>query len=292
VKPAKTVPLTSRWRVYLRLGRVSNLPTVWTNCLAGIILAGAVPEAATFLLLMASMCLMYVSGMFLNDAFDQDFDKKYRPERPIPAGEITGRNVYRIGFALMAMGLAILAAAGRMETIVWGLTLAALIVYYNYRHKTDPASPLIMAACRVMVYFCAASAAGSTALTLNVIAGAGILMAYMIGLTYVAKQENLSEVKNLWPLVFLAAPFLYATRALPAPAVLIQYVLFLIWVLYALSHLVRQIRKIPVAVVSLIAGISLLDGLLIATVDPAMWSWLGIAGFALTLFFQRYVAGT
>lgn len=29
--------------VALRLGRVSNLPTVWTNALAGIALAGASP---------------------------------------------------------------------------------------------------------------------------------------------------------------------------------------------------------------------------------------------------------
>ena len=43
--------------------------------------------------------------MFLNDAFDQEFDRKYRPERPIPSGEITGSTVYKIGFALMAGGL-------------------------------------------------------------------------------------------------------------------------------------------------------------------------------------------
>ena len=28
-----------KWRIWLRLGRVSNLPTVWTNALAGMILA-------------------------------------------------------------------------------------------------------------------------------------------------------------------------------------------------------------------------------------------------------------
>ena len=30
--------------VYLRLGRVSNLPTVWTNVIAGALLAGAPPS--------------------------------------------------------------------------------------------------------------------------------------------------------------------------------------------------------------------------------------------------------
>jgi hypothetical protein len=42
--------------------------------------------------------------------------------------------------------------------------------------------------------------------------GAGALLAYLIGLTYVAKQETLGQVRNLWPLAFLAVPFLYAHR--------------------------------------------------------------------------------
>src|SRR5688572_27312474 len=36
----RTEATRPRWLVYLRLGRISNLPTVWTNCLAGMILAG------------------------------------------------------------------------------------------------------------------------------------------------------------------------------------------------------------------------------------------------------------
>ena len=37
--PASTYGI--RWPVALRLGRVSNLPTVWTNVLAGVVLSGA-----------------------------------------------------------------------------------------------------------------------------------------------------------------------------------------------------------------------------------------------------------
>lgn len=280
-----------KWRVYLRLGRVSNLPTVWTNCVAAVILAGGRPGEAIFGLLLASMSLFYIAGMFLNDAFDQGFDRKYRPDRPIPANEISGTAVYGIGFALLAAGFVLLVNIGllqdgfRGELLGWGIGLAGLIVYCDYRHKADPASPLIMALCRMMVYF-ASAAMISTALTGRVLAGAGVLTAYLIGLTYVAKQENLSEVKNIWPLAFLAAPFIYA-----APVLLrinfhsLQYVFFFGWVIYSLSHLFKQGRKnIPRTVVSLIAGISLLDGVLIASVpEYALWSWLGMAGFVLTL---------
>ena len=57
--------------------------------------------------------------------------------------------------------------------------------------------------------------------------------------------------------------------------------------------LVRPGRaNFPRAVVSFIAGISLLDGLLMARAgrsDAAAW---GVAGFGLTLLLQRYVRGT
>jgi hypothetical protein len=44
-------------------------------------------------------------------------------------------------------------------------------------------------------------------------AGSLVLLSYLIGLTYVAKQENLREYKNVWPLAFLFAPFIYAAGA-------------------------------------------------------------------------------
>src|SRR5881392_1903166 len=68
---------TPYWRTLLVLGRVSNLPTVWSNCLAGWLLGGGGRWA-----LLAWACvgtsLLYVAGMFLNDAFDFNFDRQHR----------------------------------------------------------------------------------------------------------------------------------------------------------------------------------------------------------------------
>jgi hypothetical protein len=282
------------YKTFLRLGRVSNLPTVWTNCLAAIVLAGAVPDPIGLTLISISISLLYVSGMFLNDAFDQEFDRRYRPERPIPSGEISGATVYKIGFGLMASGLVTLFAAfPKTEVVLWGTMLAALIVFYDWSHKKTAASPIIMALCRVGVYFCAAAAVGS-AMGFRVVSGAAVLMAYMIGLSYVAKQENLTEIKNIWPVPLVVAPFVYAAAALQrAGGETYIYVLFLGWVIYALSHLLKKPKNIPAAVVSLIAGISLLDGVLIAMAAPRSgWPTLTIIGFLLTIAFQRYIPGT
>ena len=292
---------TPLWRIYLTLGRVSNLPTVWSNCLAGVILAGGVPNAFPMLALVLSLSLFYTGGMFLNDAFDHRFDREFRPERPIPQGWISLWHVYLAGFSLLVAGeLMLLLPFGVSGAdfpavpLLGGLVLGALIVYYNYRHKTDPMSPLVMALCRVMTYLIAGSMFGM-AFFAPLGWGALMLLSYLIGLTYVARQENLTEVKNLWPLLFLAAPFVQGF-----PVVLrfswesLLYAVFLGWVAYAISFLLRREgRNIPRTVIGLIAGISLLDGLLIAgTGAPAVWAFVAAAGFVLTLFFQRYVAGT
>jgi len=69
-------------RTALRLGRVSNLPTVWTNTLAGAVLAGATGFGAEFAVMLVAFSLFYTGGMFLNDAFDAKFDAAQRAERP------------------------------------------------------------------------------------------------------------------------------------------------------------------------------------------------------------------
>ncbi len=288
------------WSVYLRLGRVSNLPTVWTNVLAGVALTGVWVAPAPLAFLALALSLFYIGGMYLNDAFDREIDARERPERPIPSGRVQATTVFATGYGLLAAGLAALAVeiawtrqGGYSPTIAAGICLAGVIIFYDARHKANPWSPLLMGLCRVLVYVTAAFAVAGH-LGAAVAIGAVVLLSYLIGLTYAAKQESLAEVRNLWPLLFLAAPFVYGIPALTgggAGAAL--YLGFLAWVGYAVWLLVRPGRaNFPRAVASFIAGISLLDGLLMARAgrpDAAAW---GVAGFGLTLLLQRYVRGT
>jgi 4-hydroxybenzoate polyprenyltransferase len=286
-------------RIALRLGRVSNLPTVWTNVAAAAVLAG-VPSASLGVLALALACsLFYVGGMFLNDAFDREFDRRVRPERPIPSGAVTASTVFAGGFALLAAGLAVVAATARLALgssgrgVAAGLGLAAAIVLYDLWHKENPAAPLLMGLCRVLVYVTtAATLTGGVALAVG--GGALVLLAYLIGLTYVARQENLGEVRNLWPLACLVAPFVvHAGTAFAGGAPALLYVGCLAWVVFALSHLGWQRRvDVPRTVVSLIAGIALVDGLALAGAGHPHALLVGGLGFALTLAMQRWVPGT
>ena len=73
----------------------------------------------------------------------------------------------------------------------------------------------------------------------------------------------------------------------------VLYVGFLAWVAYGVSHLGwRAQLDVPRTVVSLIAGVSLLDALLIVGHGATGPAWAAVAGFLATLVLQRWVPGT
>ena len=285
--------------VYLRLGRVSNLPTVWTNVLAGVVLAGGRAEPRLLVLLWSALSCFYVGGMFLNDAFDRELDARERPERPIPSGQIGAAEVYGAGYLLLAVGILLLFVqafllGGRRswEPVGAGAMLAGAIVLYDAWHKGNPLSPLLMGLCRMLVYVIAALSV-VPGIEAPVIGAAVVLLAYLIGLTAVAKQENLKELRNLWPLAFLFAPFVYtAPLAARSLAGLALYTGFLAWVCAAIYLLVGRRKEIGRAVARLIAGISLLDALFVAGAGRPAGALVAVLCFATALAAQRYVKGT
>jgi hypothetical protein len=283
----------------LRLGRVSNLPTTWTNVATGLVLSGAGPLRAELALgLCAAVSCLYVGGMYLNDAFDRGYDARERPERPIPAGEVSARTVFSSGFTLLAVGIAMVAALAWLHPAGTGAApvlaafgLALLIVLYDAYHKQNPLSPVLMALNRALVYAMAALSM-RVAFGTTLAFGCFALLCYLIGLTYAAKQENLHEPRGFWPLVVIAFAFVRAPARVDPGACLLS-VLFAAWVGYSLSFLLaKRRRNIKRAVGYLIAGISLLDAMLIAGQGQLLIALLCVAGFLATLVMQRFVPGT
>ena len=283
----------------LRLGRISNLPTVWTNVLAGALLAGGTLLDARVPLLMVVLSMFYVGGMFLNDAFDRDFDARHRPDRPIPSGQVSARQVFGIGFGLLAAGLAGVAWMGReaedggWRAVASGLALVAAIVVYDAHHKGNPLSPLVMGLCRVFVYTTAAYSLAA-ALPAAVVWAAGALLCHLIGLTYIAKQEHLDRLDKLWPLGFLAVPVVYGVwLARDQSLAWLPWLAYVAVLVHALSLLRRRARgDVPRAVVLVIAGMSVLDAVVLAGAGHAVAAALAAAAFGLTLALQRWVSGT
>ena len=286
--------------VALKLGRVSNLPTVWTNVLAGIALAGGA-SSRVVLFLIVGMSLFYTAGMFLNDAFDHEFDRKFRPERPIPAGQIARQEVFEWGASMLLGGLLLVLFAAREgppDAIVTagtaGLTLIGVILLYDWRHKNNPLSPVLMGFCRVLIYLIAGLAVAD-AIEPPLLFAAIALLCYLIGLTYAAKLE-MRSVMTFWPLALIAVPLLYgALLVLDTENVFVAafYTLFAAWVIHALSFLlIKSRRSIPRAVIGLIAGLCLWDAVLVASTGHMQLAALCVAGLSATMGLQRWVSGT
>lgn len=175
---------------YLRLGRVSNLPTIWTNVLAGVAASGAPFGWRGVALTSAATSLLYVGGMVLNDVCDAPIDARERPERPIPSGVVPRREALVTAVALLAAGLAALGASPHAgAALAWGLLLVGAIVYYDWRHKRERLAPLVMGLCRGLVYLVAAAAAAGAARP-RLFFAAALLTAYVVGLSVVARRAG------------------------------------------------------------------------------------------------------
>jgi len=236
---ARSLTARSRPRAYVLLARFSNLPTIWTNVLAGTMVSGARFIAADFASLILAVSAFYTAGMFLNDAFDREFDARVRPDRPIPAGDVTARETFTIGWLLLAAGLALVSVFGNLNAVIWAILLASAIVLYNYRHKSNPFGPVVMGVCRGLVY-CVAAAA-TAAVTPAVVVAAFALAAYVVMLTWIAKRVGAGAG----------------------------------WL-------------IPI----LIAGISVVDAVVVAVGGGGPLVWVALAGCPATLLLQRVVPGT
>lgn len=277
-------------QTFLNLGRVSNLPTVWTNAIAGAVLAGVAPFGEIVVVGLA-LTLFYTGGMWLNDAFDAKIDAQERSNRPIPMGQVKVKTVFAGGYAMLAAGIALAASLGFVAGMM-GIALAGAVILYDWLHKRTVLSPVIMGVTRFFCYLLAAAAVAE--ITGSVLWGALGLLAYIVGLTYAAKQEAYDRLDRAWPLAVLALPLLFAlSQAWGSALGLSIWGGFLVLVAIALRLLFRRNRgDVPKAVVTLIAGISLYDAVLIAASGFPSLAIVAVAGFALTLLLQRLVSGT
>lgn len=284
------IALTAKLHTYLVLGRVSNLPTVWTNVLAGAVLGGAAFDFVELVLLTTGVSALYVAGMFLNDAFDHRIDAVERMERPIPQGLASVREVFTIGFALLGLGV-VLVAAGGIDATPYAIVLAVFIVLYDVWHEKNPLAPAVMGGCRALVYVTAAAAVAG-ALPIAEVALAGLaLFAYVVGLTAVARFETKWKLESLWPLACLLAPVVIPAGGFGSLAIALRGVL-LVWIALSMRLVCSSERgAIGRGVAQLIAGISWIDAILVADHDGA-FALVAALAVPLTLLMQRRVPGT
>ncbi len=252
----RTVSYTSILFAWLTLGRVSNLPTVWTNVMVGgalaILMHASSVGATVFPLHQAmwlglAMSLFYVAGMILNDVCDARVDAIERPRRPIPVGRVNPRHARLAVLGIFGAGMGIIGAT--QPIVVWPVAglLVAFVVAYDLGHRTGAWSVLLLAGVRACVYLAGAFMLGTASLTdpgaWRLWLVLGIVMAYLVVLSLIARYE--------------------AGRP-------------------------SQLR----VVLWLLRGITLLDGVFLLWLGWPGLAIVAVGCFALTALLHRWIAGT
>jgi len=271
----------------LTLGRVANLPTVWSNCLAGWWLGGH-ENLGHLPLLFIGATLLYMGGAFLNDAFDAEYDRQHRRARPIPSGVISLKEVGRWGAGLLLLGVFWLFCLGTTTGLL-GAAVALLALAYNMTHRMFLFSPALLGLCRFFLYVIAASTGAEGADGWALWCGLA-LAAYVTGLRILADLEEAPSPDRYWPATLLTAPIILAlimdVNHYRAPGLELSAVLGL-WVLYCLRRTIWPAdQDIAKAIAGLTAGIVFVDWL--AVVDlPRELSFVFLALFGASLLCQR-----
>ena len=217
--------MAPKLRGWLILTRGSNLPTVWSNVIAGWLLAQGLrlpplgteywkqapdsPDWGSLLLLLLGVSLTYVGGMILNDAFDAHWDAERRSTRPIPAGLIAVGDALRVGWSALVVGFAltVLAApsATRLSVSLVALLLALGVIVYDRWHKGVSWAPAVMGLCRALLPAIGFLVVGESILFPPLADSDRILFAHMFALwlltyaiTLVARHEATGGGAGRW----------------------------------------------------------------------------------------------
>lgn len=287
-----------KWITALKLGRVSNLPTVWSNTLAGAALVN--PQFNQFNGLSVftaaiALSLLYIAGMFLNDVFDFEWDRKHQPKRPLVAGQTTVKETVAFSSGLIMIALVLLAftaGARALPVLFSAAALIILIMLYDWKHKEWSFSPWLMGGCRLLVYLTAGAIVGTW--NHQVLVAGLCLLCYIAGITYVARMEHLNTLNNLWPVILLFIPVgfvLYLGIADVWSWLLV--VVLLLWLIRTVWRLMPgKQRRVPQAISALLAGIALIDTAILVALHQHESALLAAGCFGLCLLSQRKIAAT
>lgn len=258
----------------LATARIANVPSVVSNLCVGVLLGslGTGGEFSWQWALTLAAVLFYVSGNFLNDWADREWDIVNRPERALPRG-LFGPHQY-LGFACggIAVGM-ILAAIHGWRAVIVSAALVGFIILYTKVHKQAAWSVIPMGLCRACLpalgYVGVRGGIGGSMLF-----PAAALLLYIIALSLSARWESKVEVpegkKLLSRMLLLAAGVVAALLPMMVMPLVgcIGMVAFFMWMLLCVT---KYRSPVPAHVSALLAGIPLVDWV---TLLPMALIWM------------------
>jgi len=204
--PAKQTP-EDNLLAYLQLVRIPNVFTAISDVAMGFVVANhSMLPAGPFFAIVLATSLLYCGGMVLNDVFDIEVDRQERPQRPLPSGKIDLDHARKLGYGMLAGGVALAWIAGFVTggqaPMGWrsgaiAIVLAGVIVAYNATLKKTALGPIAMGLCRFLNLLMAMGLAqtireqdsGTLGFTPFQLIVAGSIGIYIVGITIYSRQE-------------------------------------------------------------------------------------------------------
>ncbi len=186
---------------WLQLVRAPNLLTVPGDPIVGFLLVAPYRTLSSWPSL-AGACavslLAYAMGLIVNDLADLRHDRRERPDRPLPAGEVSRAAATVVAVALGLAAFMAGAVLGGATHILSALLVLAVLFYDLIAKRLGGVGPGAMAACRgLSVLVGAGTGLGlrqppASLEGLPLLAGVVVasIMAYIAALTSAAKRET------------------------------------------------------------------------------------------------------
>jgi len=265
---------------YARLLRLPNVFTAMADIGLGALATDAVPEhIPRFLLVLGCSSVLYSAGMVWNDFFDVEQDRRERPFRPLPSGNVSTTTALVLGVLLLVIGLACAVVADlASEGTTWqssalaGCLVAAILLYDGWLKRTW-AGPLAMGACRFLNVLLGLSVAGQALAPLGLML-ALVVGLYIVGVTWFARTEAaLSQQSALRGAAGVMLGAILLALTLPVlseqdrpPSILFPYLLVAFGLYLGAALLPAIARPMPTlvqaAVKRAVLGLILLDAVL------------------------------
>jgi 4-hydroxybenzoate polyprenyltransferase len=303
---------------WLRLFRAPNVFSAIADIAMGfLVVRGSYQPLGLFVSLALASALIYTAGMVLNDVFDIEIDRKERPFRPIPSGQIRLPQARVLGLTMLGAGVVFGTLAGYLYSaaLPWrsgliAIVLAGCVLLYDGWLKRRPIGPLGMGLCRFFNVLLGMSAARDLATgwplgygPMHLLPAAGIGI-YILGVTIFAKGEagqssvavllaGMSVMSAGVGTLGWAAPYL-ARQDLTMPVYWMLLAILLATLLRRclMAVLDPSSQRVQAGVKSAIFSLVLFDAAVALAAAPAVYS-LGIVLLLLPMFLLgRFVYST
>lgn len=285
----------SRVRALLATARIANVPSVVSNVSVGYFLAMGGTESllwGTWFAAITSGILIYLAGNFANDWYDRAWDVQHRPERALPAGLFSPSLYLTLAIALATVGIIIAAVATKAGYVA--ALIAVAVVIYTHVHKRSASGVLWVGLCRGLLYLLGFFGVHSfrdyvetlqwlvryevwPIIGFNMLAFVGALglASYVIGLSLYARCEALAAPPTStkrFALFLLGVPILTHTSWI-FPVEMGWYSIpgILCYVAWLTLCVTRLKKPIPRLVSGLLAGIPLVDAMILFPCAIASW---------------------